>query len=238
MQKTKNILKYGIILTILIILALIPMLTNNNTHLISYADSSNLTITLDGYAEKEVSPDYATINANIVSVDLDSKIAKNKAMEMFNEIKNQLNKSQIDNENIIIDSFSSSQNYQVSCRQSSLGNYVYLRFSIKTNLDNITKILTILEDNGVNEITSIEYSVSNDKTIYNDLIKDAILNAEQKAKDTLGTDNLQITEIEEKDNYYCATLYKYGTDIFDDTTNLGKIQITAKVQVKFSVQSM
>ncbi len=238
MLRTRSFLKYSIIIATLAIISMIPMLAHIDTQTISYASANELTITIDGYADKEVAPDYAKIYANIISVDLDSKVAKNKAMKIFEQIKSDLSTSELDTKNIIIDSFSSYPNYQISCRQSSLGNYANLRFSITTNLENISKIITILEDNGINEITSIEYQVSNEKSIYNDLLKDAISNAEQKAKDTLATDDLQIIEIEEKDNYYCGTLYKYGLDIFDDASNVGKIKISAKVQVKFSVQAM
>ncbi len=235
MLNYKSLSKNSLILISIMLLLLIPMINSSQNAITAYAESSQLSITIDGTAEQEVTPDTATIYANIQSLDLNEKTAKEKSKEIYNKVKNELIQNGLDSKNITIISFSLNDNQIQNYRQKSLGYCSNLRFQFKTNTKNMSSFFEILSNNGINDICSIEYSYSQSTNIYNELLKKAMNNAEQKAMDMLSNDNLQIVEITEKDNYYCPTLYKSGLDVFDDTNNIGQIKITAKVQVKFSV---
>ena len=172
----------------------------------------------------------------VQSVDMDAKVAKNATKELFNKAVTVLKDLGIEDQDIIMTSSYSNPSYDYTCGKAFMGHSSTIYFNYEVDLDKVQNSIDKLVENGFEDITNIQYNLRDSESVYNDLLKEALNNAEQKAKDIVGNDNLQIVKICEKDNYYYPTLYRSGSEVLNDGAYIGKIEISAQVQVKFSLQ--
>ena len=235
MYKTKSKLTYFFI-ALIIALLLTQLFYVPTTNAVASASYDAMTVTVIGKAEQEVTPDYAVVNMRVQSVDMDAKVAKNATKELFNKAVTVLKDLGIEDQDIIMTSSYSNPSYDYTCGKAFMGHSSTIYFNYDVDLDKVQNSIDKLVENGFEDITNIQYNLRDSESVYNDLLKEALNNAEQKAKDIVGNDNLQIVKICEKDNYYYPTLYRSGSEVLNDGAYIGKIEISAQVQVKFALQ--
>ncbi len=190
-----------------------------------------------GNATKCFSPDSAKITAVIETLDMDISISKNKNFEIFEKVLEALKDAQIDETQIVLDSFSSYPSYDYNAGRTLIGYYSTTVFTFNVdNLDGIkTCIDTILEE-GVTSIRNINYQLSNIDEVYQDVLLMAIDNAKTKAEKVTGGQEFSIKGIKEEYVYSCSSLYKtYSETLENSDTLIGDIEVSAKVIVEFGI---
>lgn len=235
MNKTKTKITYFII-ALIIALLFTQICCIQPPKAVASASYDNMTVTVIGKAEQEVAPDYAVINMRVQSVDMNAKVAKSTTKELFNKAVDILKDLGINDQDIIMTSSYSSPSYDYTCGKAFIGHSSTIYFNYEVDLENAQSSIDKLIENGFEDITSIQYNLRDSETVYNELLKEALNNAEQKAQDIVGNNNLQIIKISEKDNYFCPTLYISGSEALNDGAYVGKINISAQVEVKFALQ--
>ncbi len=234
MLKSKNkIMTFLIALIIALLLA--NLFVVPTTCAVASADDG-ITISVEGSYTQEVAPDYATVSMHLQSVDIDKNTAKNATKELFDKAVDTLKGAGIKEDAIITTSFYTTPSFDYGAGKSFVGYNSSLHFTFEADLDALQPAINALVENGIDDILSIQYKLKDSQSVYNDLLKRALSNAEEKAKDIVGSDNLQIIKICEKETYNYPTLYRSGIDVLNDGAYVGKIEITAKMLVKFAIQ--
>lgn len=190
-----------------------------------YSDQIKLCVV--GDATKMLAPDSGVVHAQITGFGQDCQESKTATFDKFDKVVETLTQNGCDKSKIIIDSF-----YSRPCRDCHMsGCHGRLSFSFKIDdLKKADEIMSAILDNGVEEISSVCYEVSNIEEEYSNLLNVALENAKSKASKLLG-DNLQLVDIKEESVYYSNCLYK---DYVENGTNwAGEIEVRAKVVATF-----
>ncbi len=194
----------------------------------------DFSISVIGETTKSVQPDMATIVASIETLDLNIQQSKNSNFQIFNEILSQLEAAGISKENIVFDSFTSYPSYDYNNNKTLIGYHSITTFTIETNeLSSISDIIGVITQNGVTSIRNINYKISNLDEIYSEVLSMALENAKQKAEKITGKDDLSICCINEEAVYSSTSMYKAYSESLQDNSLIGKMDIKAKVSVKF-----
>jgi len=129
----------------------------------------------------------------------------------------------------------------------SNGEQVFLGYEISNNLeittkniDNITNIISALTENGVNEIYTVEFSIEDNTTAYNNALKNALENAKSKAQVLSENKEISICKVIEcKENHFNleTAMYNAKTINSDNFNNImqNEICISTKIIVEFCV---
>ena len=191
-------------------------------------------VSIIGSAKVSLSPDIATITACIEKFNEDINISKNQTLDILNEIKEKLLNNEIKKENFSLDFFSTHPSYDFNTNRQPIGYYTKACISFKVeNLDNISKYINILTENGVTDICDICYSLSNLEEEYNNVLVKAVENAKNKASKLFNKEGI-ICEIKEEAIYSCNSLCReYTQNISSDL--IGQVEIEAKVNVLFKI---
>lgn len=234
----KNWIKYSIVASLAICILGTRCIAMQPAPIMAVSALENeTTISVYGEAEREVTPDEAKIRVSIQNLDMDPKVSKDATLTQFDKAINSLVQYGIDKDCISMDRFSTYPSYDYQNGQTLIGYYAVLDFCYNiNNLADIQPTLDILNDNEVVVVDSITFSVSNEKDIYNELLTEAVQNANQKASKIAGNDTQLITtQICEENTYYCATLYRNVEASTTDTNLIGNVTIQAKVKVTYNL---
>lgn len=198
-----------------------------------YASNISNNIIVYGESSRQITPDTATINASIQSLNEDVFTAKNATLYLYEKAKNQLVKNNINIDNINILHFNTYPSFDKNDNNTIVGYYANLSFEFTlNNLQDINNYIDILLTNGIKNVNSICFSVKNYSKIYNELLNEAISNAKQKAYAILDTDIINIKLIEELETYNSHCVYRnYLLTENNDSFN-NKISISAKVKLE------
>ena len=185
-----------------------------------------------GSASKSVSPDYAKITAVIETLDSDKVKAKDTNFSTFEKVLQALKGQGIDEDDIVLESYTSYPNYDYSMGRNLAGYYTITTFTFNVdNLDNIKTLVDTATENGVTSIRNINYELSNMDEVYQDVLMEAIDNAKSKAEKISGGD-VTVKSVKEEYVYSCTNLYRtYAENI--SQALMGCIDVEARVTVEF-----
>ena len=85
---------------------------------------------------------------------------------------------------------------------------------------------------GINTIDHINYEITETNGIYTELLAQALLNAENKAKSLLNKDEVTLIKFIEENTYNCTSLYRSMTELSAGNDIDLSSQITLKAKVK------
>ena len=189
-----------------------------------------------GNATKNVSPDSATITAVIETLDMDISKSKDANFEIFDNVLAALKEAGVDENKIVLDSFTSYPSYDYNTGKTLIGYYSITTFTFDVdNLDNIKTYIDTITEKGVTSIRNINYQLSNMDEVYQDVLLMAIDNAKAKAEKVTGGQELIVKGIKEEYVYSCSTLYRAYSDSLENNALVGNIEVSAKVTVEFEI---
>lgn len=189
-----------------------------------------------GNATKNVSPDSATITAVIETLDMDISKSKDANFEIFDNVLAALKEAGVDENKIVLDSFTSYPSYDYNAGKTLIGYYSITTFTFDVdNLDNIKTYIDTITEKGVTSIRNINYQLSNMDEVYQDVLLMAIDNAKAKAEKVTGGQELNVKGIKEEYVYSCSTLYRAYSDSLENNALVGNIEVSAKVTVEFEI---
>lgn len=189
-----------------------------------------------GNATKNVSPDSATITAVIETLDMDISKSKDANFEIFDNVLAALKEAGVDENKIVLDSFTSYPSYDYNAGKTLIGYYSITTFTFDVdNLDNIKTYIDTITEKGVTSIRNINYQLSNMDEVYQDVLLMAIDNAKAKAEKVTGGQELIVKGIKEEYVYSCSTLYRAYSDSLENNALVGNIEVSAKVTVEFEI---
>lgn len=204
------------------------------TNLTFAEDNSSFSVCVIGEASKDVKPDLAKIFASIETLDMDAKNSKNLNLDTFSEVVSALTDFGITEEGIVLESYTAYPSYDYSAGKTLTGYYTLTSFSVDVvDLENVKPLIDLMTEKGVTSICSINFEVSNLDEIYNEVLAEALQNAENKAKQLTKKTELQIVDINEESQYYSTSLYKNYSDSLQSSQFVGDLIIKAKVLVKY-----
>lgn len=180
-----------------------------------------------GEASKMLTPDRGVVRARVSGYGRDCTLAKDETMNEFDSVVSALEEKGVDKSKIIIDNF-----YARPCRDCHEGGcHGNLFFSfVIDDLSNTQEIISSALENGVKEISSICYEVSNMEEEYTNLLSSALENAKTKATQFLGEEG-QLLDVREECVYYSNGIYR---DYLENGENyVGGIEVKARVKAMF-----
>ena len=174
----------------LYISGLLVHLSATNQHNV-YAQLSspdnNKTLFVTGSASTQIIPDRVTVSLGVETTNTKAKAAVAANSELMNKIINALKTVDIKENETSTSSFSitPNRNYSVDTNQGKLTGFTVSN-SIQidsSNVNDTSDWIDIAVSSGANNVNSIYFSLSDKKLdeVKNELIKDAIENAEEKA---------------------------------------------------------
>ena len=145
------------------------------------------TLSVIGEAEKQISSDQSKISLAVENTATDSNIARKDNAEKMGKIISALNTKGLTNKNISTSNFEIRPNYDnQNNNYEKIISYTALnKITLTTSANaNISSFIDLAVKNGVNRVESIEF-ITSKKVIdenYNELLKQAFINAKQKAE--------------------------------------------------------
>lgn len=210
-----------------------PLAVANQTTTAS-AEGVRPSVTIVGEAKRELAPDFATITLGIENLDSDMAAAKDKTFASFDKMVEILVSEGIEKESIVVESYYSRPNYDYSSTRSIAGYYSNLNFTysvsdlslIKTTISAVTDLTPV-------NVQSVNYQISNEKEIYNELLSEALSTARTKAEMVLGKTDILLSGMEEECLYYSNSLYRCYNESLESQDMIGKVTIKARVKASF-----
>ena len=179
-----------------------------------------------GSATKTYTADSAEIFVKIENSDTDLTLAKQKSLNEFQSLKNELN-----NVDVKIESFHTNPNIDYSCDRQIVGYFAILSCVVELDsLKDIEEVVKIITENNAC-INYINLKLSNAYEIYLDCLVEAKQNAIIKAKRLLETDVINVLEIEEVASFYAPTRYMKVENVMQENFSYD-IEISATVGLK------
>ncbi len=145
------------------------------------------TLSVIGEAEKQILSDQSKISLAVENTATDSNIARKDNAEKMGKIISALNTKGLTNKNISTSNFEIRPNYDnQNNNYEKIISYTALnKITLTTSANaNISSFIDLAVKNGVNRVESIEF-ITSKKVIdenYNELLKQAFINAKQKAE--------------------------------------------------------
>lgn len=187
--------------------------------------------TIYGESKLSLSPDIAKISMSIENLDNDATSAKAKSEKQFDSAVQTLNNLGISNDKIIINYSSIYPSYNQHNNSKLIGYTSKLNFCLETSINDVQNVIDALLSNGIKIVNNVTYELSNYDEMYQQILLEAVKNAQQKAQ-ALNQNNLKITEITEEYCYYRPTLWRESSNIYSPKF-VGEIEVSAKVKVTF-----
>ncbi len=252
--------KKGIINQILLVLSLIILLTatifiiqnnnsNNSGKAVFNVESLKLynenysTISTSVSAEKEVQPDYFTINIGVKEETNNIEEGKNNVAKKINSIRKKLLSIGIKSSEIETLNFNVYQNYYWINGERKIKNYtVSQTLRIKSyNLDLAGKVIDEAVKEGANNIGSLNFGVD-DKTLTKykeELLEEAVEKAYKQARIVANAGNLKLKGIKKLDinsyNYVPYYPVYKAMAVAEDSSNVKIDEQKQKVSISINV---
>ena len=195
---------------------------------------NTLCLSIIGSASKCVTPDQAKVTGVIETIDIDVIKAKDTNTEIFEKVCEKLQSLGLEKGDIILESFTCYPNYDYTSGKSLVGYNATTAYTFKvSNLDKINDLIDGAIECGSTCIRNINYELSNQEEVYQEVLMMAVENAKEKAIMLTGNEEISIKAIKEEYIYSCSSLYRSYSDTISDTSLIGEIEIEAKVNVEF-----
>ena len=126
------------------------------------------------------------------------------------------------------------KDYDYTSGKSLVGYNATTTYTFKvSNLDKINDLIDGAIECGSTCIRNINYELSNQEEVYQEVLMMAVENAKEKAIMLTGNEEISIKAIKEEYIYSCSSIYRAYSDTVSDTSLIGEIEIEAKVNVEF-----
>ncbi len=178
------------IYTSFIVFAMIP-----HTLYADDSDNKQTLISVSGSHTITVTHNQATLKGSVTTHNIKAQDAIQENANIIKKIKDNLKKAKFDPKKLISQNYQLTSNYDYVDNKQVFKDYqVSHDIAITTdNMDNIGIITDLLTDSGMNHISNIEFTSSNANKAYDDAMKNAVLDAKNKAERAIsGIDNLSI----------------------------------------------
>ncbi|HHY83375.1 MAG TPA: SIMPL domain-containing protein [Clostridiales bacterium] len=205
-------------------------------------DSSRKTVSAQGEGIVLVTPDIAYINIGVETSDKEMSAAQSDNKKRMNDIMAELSRFGIPAQDIQTVNYNVYPDYQWRNDKNVLAGYKVIntvRVKIR-NLDDAGKILDAVAAKGANIVNGIQFTVEDTSKFYEEALRIAVKNAEDKAKvmtGYFGIKELTPVSITERPQGYYPIVYdneKLRADTAESTPiNAGRLEIRASVDVSF-----
>ncbi len=158
----------------------------------------NHTVSVSGEGIVETTPDIAIINFGIIFQKKTATDAMNELTDIANKTITALKKAGVEDKNIKTTNINLKPVYQWSKEKNTsvlIGYSASEMFELKTKIKDAGTMIGLLNENGVNNISSIRFDVSDKGTLEQDAIAQAMKNAKTKAEASLKDSNYKIVGI-------------------------------------------
>ena len=169
------------------LLVYLSTINHHNAYAQLSSPDNNKTLFVTGSATTETKPDKVTVSLGVETTNTKAKAALAANSELMNKIINALKTAGVKENETSTSSFSitPNRNYSVDTNQGKLTGFTVSN-SIQidsSNVNDTSEWVDIAVSSGANNVNSIYFSLSDKKLdeVKNELIKDAIENAEEKA---------------------------------------------------------
>lgn len=151
-------------------------------------------LTIKGYAEREVQCDIVELTIRFYVKAKSSSEATEKVLNQSEEFLEVLTNWGVDIKNIHIEKDSIDREYV----DNILSVVAYRKFKIRLNYDMlfINRLMDLIRDKGFDVEFDCDFNVSDQKTIHDELVKEALLNSKEKAESIASTMGCKITGID------------------------------------------
>jgi uncharacterized protein len=145
------------------------------------------TINLQGQASKKYTPDLATVDFTISSRNKEHKVAIAQLQKISNDLVTRLNKLGFTKEQIKLTAYNVNQEFDYTDNKQRLNGYVAtqsLHLEFKLDMEKLSSLFKSFSDEPSNDITfnyGTDFSTDLKEQIKNDLIKNAIADAQLKS---------------------------------------------------------
>ena len=163
-------------------------------------------LTIKGYAEREVQCDAVELSIKFYIKAKNSAVATEKVITQSEEFLETITNWGVNIKNIYIENDSIDQEYN----ENFLSVAAYREFKIRLNFDMtfINGLMDLIRDRGFDVDFDCDYKVSDQKSLHDELIKEALLNSKEKAESIANTMGCKITGIDkleyrQYDDLYC-----------------------------------
>lgn len=215
-----------IISMILVFGLIFSIFTTTTTNAKIYAEEFTFKIKVIGEGQTCVKPDTANIKFAIKTTGEDLTKIETENTTKTNEIIAKLEEQNISKDNIKSISYSLYQRYEyLDSEQVNLGHEISNILEINTkNLDNITKIISTLTENGIEEIYAVSLSLEDSTSAYNTALSNALENAKQKAQTLANGQTLHVCKVMENNfNHSFLNMARFDAKTVSDENGLNKV---------------
>ncbi len=206
-------------------------------------NSDRKTVSASGEGVVRVTPDIAIVSLGVETNDKEMTKAQSANKEQMNEIMAELKNLGIQDKDIQTDNYSVYPEYDWNNNTQIFRGYkVVNTVSVKVrNIDDTGKVLDAVAAKGANRLNGIRFAVEETEKLYEQALKLAVKNAEEKAKvmtGEFGISKLTPVKIAERSQGY-SPLYDSGIYEMEMAAgrstpiSTGQMEIRASVDVSF-----
>jgi hypothetical protein len=148
-------------------------------------DSLYHTIRVDGHGSVTSKPDQAVISLGVMVEDRNAQDAQQQNAVISNQVLSALRQMGIQQEDIQTIRYTIDPVYDYNDGQTTLRGYRVLHM-LQLTIEDISQVGVVIDvatQNGANEISRLEFNVSNYEAYYIEALKRATLNAKKKAEE-------------------------------------------------------
>ncbi len=202
-------------------------------------------IAVNGAGVIKAKPDTGIVNVAVDTTNADPQKAQSENTKLTNQLVEALKKAGIKEEDIKTGYYNMYREYNYNDGKSTEGNY-RVTHSYEVTIKDINKVGSIIDiatENGANQVNSVRFTVADSSKYYQEALKAAIKNAEEKANTIASTISVKIgkpSKVIEAGYYEPSPIYmdralakgmesEGSTDIIS-----GDLEIRANVQVTYN----
>lgn len=231
------------IIALLVSVMLIGSLGSFSPEVMAETDVKENTVSVSGVGTITVKPDIAYINVGVETQDADAGKAQEDNAEKMTAVMAALKKAGISESDI------TTVQYSIYDRYDYLENgkdvkYYNVSNIVKVTVKDITKVGDVIDAGskaGANQISSIQFGISNEDVVYQEALKLAMTSAKDKATSIMGTFGKKPglpARVSESSYYSGAVRMEYSAVTMDakmsTPVSSGELSVTANVTVDYN----
>ena len=209
-------------------------------------------ISINATESREVVPNVVTISFGVETTDVDSKRAAERNNQISTNVINAIKTELISDKKAIVQTknFNIRPNYKNNDYEDRIiKNYTVVNtIQVKTcDISKISGVIDVAVKNKVSNVDSINFSLSDDDVLANDLVNKAVIKAKTQAKNValaankkiIGVKSLRVNVYQNTSSngrlYKASSVDSVGTSM-STPIETGKIKLNASVDAEFYVK--
>ncbi len=209
-------------------------------------------ISINATESREVVPNVVTISFGVETTDVDSKRAAERNNQISTNVINAIKTELISDKKAIVQTknFNIRPNYKNNDYEDRIiKNYTVVNtIQVKTcDISKISGVIDVAVKNKVSNVDSINFSLSDDDVLANDLVNKAVIKAKTQAKNValaankkiIGVKSLRVNVYQNTSSngrlYKASSVDSVGTSM-STPIETGKIKMNASVDAEFYVK--